>query len=383
MLSQSDVKLFKIFTQAQVDQIQGGAMYLVVDGDTITWNVSSENFKINTLEVGKTISTESCVYAAITQKKTVTMKIPRKTYGTRILVTAIPIADEDGKVIGAVAMVFPRVHPIEAAFGHFAPIIANMFPEGGFLYITDLEKCIGRQSSQKFEVPDFVVGYKLKESDVAIKTIKSKKATSSEIDAERWGVPIYVMNCPIMDEDDPNEVVGTLGVVLPKGSALQLRKMAENLDNGLGQVSVAIEQLASAALQVHSNERELNSKIKVIYGLSESIDDIAQFIKQIADQTKMLGLNASIEAARAGEIGRGFNVVAQEMRKLSDESRDAVPKIKELTDSIKYQVDETIKISSITVESTQEQSAATEEITASIEEMSTMSQELHKLSNNI
>lgn len=383
MLSQSDVKLFKMFAELQINHILGGAMYFVVEGDTITWSISSENLKIEALAVGKTINTQSCSYSAINQKKTVTMKIPRTVYGTRIIEISIPVVDQLGEVVGAATVVFPRLHPVASAFQQFAPILSDMFQEGVFLYITDLEKCIARQASKKFEVPDFKLGYKLKETDIASKTIKTRKTNSDEIDASKWGVPILVMNCPLMDEDNQDEVVGTFGIVLPKGASTQLRDMSGNLNRGLNEVTAAIEQLASSASKIHNNEKELNSNIKDINELSENINEVAQFIKQIADQTKMLGLNASIEAARAGDIGRGFNVVAKEIRKLSDQSNNAVPKIRELTGSIKVKVDETIKISSITLESTQEQSAATEEITASIEEMTTMSEELNQLSNSL
>jgi methyl-accepting chemotaxis protein len=97
----------------------------------------------------------------------------------------------------------------------------------------------------------------------------------------------------------------------------------------------------------------------------------------------MLGLNASIEAARAGDAGRGFNVVAQQIRKLSEQSKGAVPKIKELTDRIKEKVDITSKQSQITLQSSQEQADASGEITVGIEGLTNLSEELNKIAQNI
>lgn len=130
---------------------------------------------------------------------------------------------------------------------------------------------------------------------------------------------------------------------------------------------------------MHSFTFQLNSRIKEIFGLSEEINTVSSFIKEIADATKMLGLNAAIEAARAGEAGRGFGVVAEEIRKLSDQSKSTVPKIKRLTDDIKAKVEEASSKSQESMFSTQEQAAATEEITASIEEITSMSGELNKI----
>jgi methyl-accepting chemotaxis protein len=112
---------------------------------------------------------------------------------------------------------------------------------------------------------------------------------------------------------------------------------------------------------------ELNNEIKKVISLSEEINKVSSFIKEIADETKMLGLNAAIEAARAGDAGRGFGVVAEEIRKLSEQSKSTVPKIKELTDNIKSKVSEASERSQNSLASSQEQAAATEETTASVE----------------
>lgn len=382
MISQSQLEVIKMFAEMQIDQIPGGAIYSISDKSRIIWRLASKNVNINAFNVGDKLPDNSAQVRAINEKNTVVMNIPRAVYGIRFTITSMTIIDDNGEAIGALSIAFPKVHPVTTAFPHFAPILAEMFPEGVFLYITDLQKCMCRQPSKKFDLPDFIVGYELQENDIASKTIKSKRFTSAELVGGKWGVPILVLNYPLIAEET-GDIVGTLGIVLPKGAAHQLREMSSNIDNGLSGVSAAVEQLAASAAQIHANERELNNALQLVFKLSEDINEVSTFIKTIADQTKMLGLNAAIEAARAGEFGRGFNVVAQEIRKLSDQSVSAVPKIKGLTEQIKAKVTGVQKISETTLEASQEQSAASQEISASIEEITGLAVELNKLSKNL
>lgn len=383
MIELSQISTFKMIAELQANQIHGGAMYFITEGDKIVWNLSSDDFKINELEAGNRIDSQSETLRAISEEKTVHIKIPRSVYGTRLQVTSTPIADGSGAIAGIAAIAFPRLHPVAAAFGSFAPILSEMFPEGVFLYISDLSNIINRKSSKKFDIPAIQAGYALQESDIASKTIKLKQLSMAEFDASKYGVPVLIMNYPLFDEDNESEVVGTFGIIIPKSAAAQLREMSNNLDSGLSSVSAAIEQLATSASQIHTNERELNADIKEIYKLSEEIDEVSSFIKAIAEETKLLGLNAAIEAARAGEAGRGFGVVAEEIRKLSNQSKSTVPKINSLTDKIKEKVNQTNRKSEVTLDSSQEQAAATEEITAGIEEMTSLAEELNKIAQNV
>ena len=75
----------------------------------------------------------------------------------------------------------------------------------------------------------------------------------------------------------------------------------------------------------------------------EKIDELANAIKEIADQTGLLSLNASIEAARAGEAGRGFSVVASEIGKLADQSSKTVGSIASIVQEVTYAVDDMTK----------------------------------------
>lgn len=156
--------------------------------------------------------------------------------------------------------------------------------------------------------------------------------------------------------------------------------MSKNLDEGLEEISFTIEELAASASNIHVNEQHLNKNINEITGLTQEINEVSSLIKKIADETNILGLNAAIEAARAGEAGKGFGVVANQIRKLSEQSKSTVPKIKKLTDEIIHKVSESSEKSQSSLSSSQEQAAATEEVTASIEEITAMAEELNKIS---
>ncbi len=383
MISINSIKSIKALSELQADVIPGGVIYLIIEGDTITWRKASKTFDLDIFKIGEKINTNSIAGKAIRENRTMVQNVPRSLYGVRLSTVAEPLVNDDGQAVGAFSMVFPRLHPVVKSFNDFAPILADMFPEGSFLYATDLQKIINRQPSKKFDMPAKTLGYVLKEDDVSNKVIKTKKYVSSELDSSAYGVPILITVYPLFDEDNSNEVVATLGVVIPKILAGNLRDMSVNLGTGLSGIASAVEELAASASNIHANEQELNREIKEIINLSEEINEVSAFIKKIADETNMLGLNAAIEAARAGDAGRGFGVVAEEIRKLSEQSKGTVPKIKQITERIKTKVEETSENSQNSLSSSQEQAAATEEITASIEEITTMSEELNKIAQQL
>jgi len=387
MINVNDLNTLKMLAEVQANLISGGSIFLcidAVDGDTIiTWKKASDTFDLDIFSVGSKLRNDSIAHRAIVEKRTLTEKVPRSLYGMRLITVAIPIVNEEGDVVGAFSIIFPRLHPVAASFNHFAPMLAEMFPEGVILYMTDLQKFSYKQSSKVFDLPINQVGTEFKEGSISFKTIKTKKMIVEEVDASEYGLPLLVTCYPCFDEDDENEVVATFGIVIPKKTAAQLRDMSGNLDNGLSGISAAIEQLAASASQIHTNERELNKDIKGIISLSDEINEVSVFIKEIADETKMLGLNAAIEAARAGDAGRGFGVVAEEIRKLSEQSKSTVPKIKKLTDGIKTNVTIVSEKSEGSLHASQEQAAASEEITASIEEITLMAEELNRIAKQL
>ncbi|MDH5693284.1 MAG: methyl-accepting chemotaxis protein, partial [Gammaproteobacteria bacterium] len=131
---------------------------------------------------------------------------------------------------------------------------------------------------------------------------------------------------------------------------------------------------------------EVQSASAVVSKLKQNakeIDSMVQVINDISEQTNLLALNASIEAARAGEAGRGFAIVADEVRQLSTRTREATMQIKAVVDNLSIGTDQAVSvmdhshdISKSTVESAHKSANLLSEITQSVEKISDMSSQI-------
>jgi len=159
----------------------------------------------------------------------------------------------------------------------------------------------------------------------------------------------------------------------------KLKSISQVFTENFNQISATMEELAASSTNVTDNQHMLSDEINSVKNVSMEINTVLNSIKSIADKTKMLGLNASIEAARAGESGRGFGVVASEIGKLSQNSKETTFTITELTGKIHESMDKTIESSKATLELTEQQRLAIEEINNSLQELVNVSDELKRL----
>ena len=106
----------------------------------------------------------------------------------------------------------------------------------------------------------------------------------------------------------------------------------------LGVMSRAVQNIDRIALLIGQSGQQ----VTVLEQNSDKIGGIIQVIRDIADQTNLLALNAAIEAARAGEAGRGFAVVADEVRKLAERTAQSTGEITSLVDTIRTQIGNTV-----------------------------------------
>ncbi len=170
-------------------------------------------------------------------------------------------------------------------------------------------------------------------------------------------------------------IIGTTNTAA--SNAEELSASAEEVNSSLQQVSSTIQEIAKSAQELSKdatnaanrskmteqsatngskNASTINEKMGSLSGTiktgadkvkslgekSKRIGDIVTTINRISEQTNLLALNAAIEAARAGEAGRGFAVVADEVRKLAEESHKATSQIGELLGSIQTEIDASV-----------------------------------------
>jgi ligand-binding sensor protein len=162
---------------------------------------------------------------------------------------------------------------------------------------------------------------------------------------------------------------------------LEMELLSSNLAENFIQISQTVDMLAESAQSITMSQYDLSAKISEINSVTKEIEEVLKAIAKVADKTKLIGLNASIEAARLGNDGKGFSVVASEIQRLSESSKNTTKQINLLNTQINEKIDSTIHNADDTLKVTQDQSAAMEELAATVQNSVQLAENLKQLFN--
>ncbi len=186
---------------------------------------------------------------------------------------------------------------------------------------------------------------------------------------------------PIKGEN--GEVEGCIIVGKSLKRREELQELSKSLSSALQQISEVANDFSAKLQSVVAMNAETSKKIEEAHSNVSSTDKIFKFINQVTSQTDLLGINASIEATRAGAEGRGFKVIAQEIRKLSETSRESVDKIYTMLNEINKSVDEICSTTEKTQEITEGFSTAFADIASSVEKLSENAKKLEIMADKV
>ena len=151
---------------------------------------------------------------------------------------------------------------------------------------------------------------------------------------------------------------------------------AEELTHSIEEISIQMQSATTVSGQAVADARATDETVARLNTAAEKIGEVVQLIRSVARQTNLLALNATIEAARAGEAGRGFSVVANEVKQLAAQSAEATVEIQSQVDAIRAETTQAVRAISRIVSTIEGMSRITTAIASAVEQQGAATQEI-------
>lgn len=225
-------------------------------------------------------------------------------------------------------------HEHEVIFDHFRYVwnlLNDLFTDDLSASLTDAEKFLFYKPGKKLDLRA-PIGQPFKAGSAVYRAIHEKKRIVTKIDKAMFGLPYIAVAIPLYNAQ--GQVIGAASVQQAVERQEALQEIADVLSKNMMKISGNVQEISAQSEEISAVSRTMvQASLDSIKRVKET-DDVIHIIKNISGQTNLLGLNAAIEAARVGEMGRGFGVVAEEIRKLAQGSAESIAKINEIVSAI-------------------------------------------------
>jgi methyl-accepting chemotaxis protein len=193
---------------------------------------------------------------------------------------------------------------------------------------------------------------------------------------ELFGTAVKVIVEPICEDGN---LIGVIGLSINLSTQNTLREASQTIAAMSEEIMATTEELSAAADLFAKDLEKLRVKGETIMTKIVQTDSILRFVSDVANNSNLLGLNAAIEAARAGETGRGFAVVAGEIRKMAENSSDAVKDIKDTLTAIHQETAEVVSTINNAANFGERQATGVSEITVSMQQLASTAVNIEKI----